>query len=465
MAHEITVSWDASVTPGVTYNLYRGNAPGNESPTAYATGVTQDPQSPLTAVAVSTGGYAVYTGTIYNGTSNDLTGMKITVAGFTSSNNNGVFLCADSSGTSLLLANPNATPETNSATAQPRPYFTDVAVLQGHSYTYEITSVSFGVESADSVEVVSPVVPFPPSPGPVQGLAGLASFEVLAGSAATNTGASVIAGDVGVWPGTSLTGFGAPALISGLLHAGDFVAQAAQAALTTAYNDAAGRAGAVALTGDIGGQTLTPGVYVASSSLGITGTLILDAQGNPDAVWVFQIGSTLTTAVNNSNVIVINGGADQNVFWQVGSSATLNGGTIFAGVLMAQASITVNAGVTVNGQLLARTGAVTLDDDTIILRLQDTVALYASNTFFPAGAVIFDCATQTYQQAQNSGTTGATRPAFNPIVGGTTADGTITWVTLDPVLVTISGPLPPSPPNTPPAPPAGPTNPAISSED
>jgi hypothetical protein len=260
-------------------------------------------------------------------------------------------------------------------------------------------------------------------------------------------------------------GFGAPALISGLLHAGDFVAQAAQAALTVAYNDAAGRAGAVTLPGDIGGSTLTPGVYNSASSLGITGTLILDAQGNPDAVWVFQIGSTLTTAVDNSTVIVVNGGSDQNVFWQVGSSATLNAGTIFAGVLMAQASITVNAGVTINGQLLARTGAVTLDADTIILRLQDTVASYASNTFVAAGSVIFDCATQTYQQVLTGGTTGATRPAFNATLGGLTTDGTVVWIDIDPTLVTISLPLPPSPPNTPPTPPAGPTNPRIASED
>lgn len=465
MTHEITVSWDPSPTPGASYVLFRGTAPGNESPTPYASGVTQDPQSPLSAVAASVSGSAVYTGTIFNGASNALSGMLVTVAGCTSGANNGKFLCTLSSATQLTLSNPNAVAESESgASAQPRPYFTDTNVLQGKIYVYEIAAVVGGVQSLDSVEVISPPVPYFPTPNVVD-VSAASSFEVLAGSTATNTGASQIAGDVGVYPGTNLTGFGAPATVSGVLHAGDFVAQAAQAALTMAFNDAMSRAGAVTLSGDIGGQTLTPGVYNSASSLAITGTLTLDAQGDPNAVWIFQIGSTLTTAVSNSTVLLINGAQAQNVFWAVGSSATLNGGTYFAGTIMAQASISVSAAMNVNGRLLARTGAVTLNDDAIQMFLSATLGLYNSNSFYSIGTVIFDCATQTFQQATTDGTTGATRPKFNTAIGATTQDGTEVWVSIDPILPVVVTGLPPSPPNTPPAPPAAPTNPAISSED
>ncbi len=464
MAHEITVSWDASATPGATYNIFRGSAPGNESPTPYATGIAQDAPSALSAVAATVNGVAVYTGTIFNGANDALAGMEITITGFANSVNNGTHRCTLSSATSLTLVNASAVAESASASAQPRPYFTDTNVIQGKVYVYEITSVVQGVESLDSVEIVSPPVPFEPTPSAVD-VALASSFEVLAGSTVTNTGQSTIAGDVGVSPGTSITGFDPPTVFAGVLHSNDFVAQAAQRALTAAYNDAAGRAGAVTLTGDIGGQTLTPGVYNSASSLAITGVLTLDAQGNPDAVWIFQIGSTLTTAVSNSVVELINGAQAQNVFWQVGSSATLNGGTYFSGTIMAQASITANANVNVNGRLLARTGAVTLDADSIQMFLGAALAIYAPNTFYSYGTIVFDCVSQTYQQVAVEGTSGATRPTFSSVIGQTTQDGTILWVSLDPPLVVVTAGLPPSPPNTAPAPPAGPTNPQISSED
>lgn len=467
MAHEITVSWDASPTPGATYNIYRGTAPGNEGATPYATGVTQDPMSALTSVAASVGGSAVYQGTIFHGAGDALAGMTATVTGFVNAANNGVFQVSLSTATSLTLSNTAAVAESASADVQPRPYFTDANVFQGKVYVYEITSVVMGIESRDSIEIVAPPVPFLPSPGHVD--VGVAvGFEVLAGSAATNTGASVIAGDVGVSPGTSLTGFGPPANVTGVLHSNDFVAQAAQRALTAAYTDAASRGGAVAIPADIGGSVLTPGVYVASSSLAITGELVLDAQGNPNAVWIFQIGSTLTTASGNSVVVLANGAQAANIFWQVGSSATLNGGggagTFFAGTIMALVSITATSGVTVNGRLLARTGAVTLDTDSLIMFFSAVLAIYASSTHYDLGTIIFDCATQTYQQVAIEGTSGATRPTFSAIVGVTTQDGSITWVALDPPFTVVSTGLPPSPPNTSPTPPAGPTNPRISSE-
>ena len=189
------------------------------------------------------------------------------------------------------------------------------------------------------------------------------SFAVLAGSGITNTGPTTITGDVGTFPTPTETGFGSVTII-GTNHIGDAVTQAAKTDLVTAYNDAASRTPATTVSGDIGGQTLTPGVYNSSSSLGITGTLTLDAQGDPNAVFIFQIGSTLTTA-SGSSVVLINGAQACNVFWQIGSSATLGTGSTFQGTILALASITATTGVVVTGRLLARNGAVTLDTNTI----------------------------------------------------------------------------------------------------
>jgi hypothetical protein len=200
-------------------------------------------------------------------------------------------------------------------------------------------------------------------------LGSASSFAVLGGSTVTNTGATVLDGDAGVSPGTAMTGFleapGPVIFLSGAIHAGDAVAAQAQSDLTTAYNALAGLPCNTNLTGqDLGGKTLAPGVYCFSSSAQLTGTLFLDAQGNSNAVFIFQIGSTLTTA-SNSSVVMINGGRVCNVFWQVGSSATLGTGTAFAGSILAYASITLTTGVSLSGRALARTGAVTMDTDTV----------------------------------------------------------------------------------------------------
>jgi hypothetical protein len=152
--------------------------------------------------------------------------------------------------------------------------------------------------------------------------------------------------------------------VFGTIHAADAVAAQAQVDLTAAYNDAAGRTPATALPGDIGGMTLTPGVYNASSSLGITGTVTLDGQGDPNAVFIIQVGSALTTA-SGSVVNLINGAQACNVFWQVGSSATLGTGSTFNGNILALTSITATTGANVNGRLLARNGAVTLDTNVV----------------------------------------------------------------------------------------------------
>ena len=198
------------------------------------------------------------------------------------------------------------------------------------------------------------------------GLGTADSYAVLAGTTVTNTGPSLIRGNLGVSPGTAVTGFPPGIVIAGTIHAADANAAGAQADLTIAYNDAAGRTPSATLTsGFIGaGQTLAPGVYNATSSLDVGGSLTLDAQGDPNAVFIFQAGSTLVTDTGTM-IHLTNGAQACNVFWQVGSSATLNTSTTFQGTILALASISVLTGDTITGRALARNGAVTLDDDTI----------------------------------------------------------------------------------------------------
>ncbi len=191
------------------------------------------------------------------------------------------------------------------------------------------------------------------------------TFAVLAGSTVTSTGGTAVNGDLGVSPGTAVTGF-PPGLVNGAIHAGDSAAAQAQLDLTTAYNDAAGRTvGAVTVAGNLGGQTLTPGLYKSTSSLEISsGDLTLDAQGDANAVFIFQMASTLTTT--SGRQVILSGGAKAaNVFWQVGSSATLGTTSVFKGTIMADQSITLTTGATLDGRALARIAAVTLDANTI----------------------------------------------------------------------------------------------------
>ena len=194
-------------------------------------------------------------------------------------------------------------------------------------------------------------------------------FGVLAGTTVTNTGPSVIAGNVGVSPGIAVVGF-PPGIVlpPGTIHAGDAVAAQAQVDLTTAYNTLQGLPSQVDLTGqDLGGQVLLPAVYRFATSAQLTGVLTLNGLGNTASQFVFQIGSTLTTA-SNSAVLLINGANGNNVYWAVGSSATLGTNSVFAGNIVALTSITLNTGASITcGRALARNGAVTLDNNTITL--------------------------------------------------------------------------------------------------
>jgi Ice-binding-like len=189
-----------------------------------------------------------------------------------------------------------------------------------------------------------------------------ASFSVLAGSTVTNTGPTTMFGDLGLSPGSSVTG--APQVL-GATHVDDAVAIGAKNALTTAFNDAAGRPSNGSAGTDLAGQVFLPGVRSASSSLLLSaGSVTLDAQGDPNAVFVFQIGSTLITG-SSTSVLLAGGAQACNVFWEVGSSATLGTGTRFVGTIMALATITANTAATIHGRLLARNGAVNLDTNTI----------------------------------------------------------------------------------------------------
>ena len=189
------------------------------------------------------------------------------------------------------------------------------------------------------------------------------SFAVLGGSTVTSTGATRISGDVGVSsPGVSVTGFPPGTTTGGGHHVGDPAANQAQRDAQTAYAALADQACTMPLTGqDLGGKRLLPGVYCFTSSAQLTGQLALDARGNPGAVWVFRIASTLTTAPNAS-VVMSKSGRAGNVFWQVGTAATLGTGTAFIGNILAQSSITMNTGASLSGRALAR-AAVTMDSN------------------------------------------------------------------------------------------------------
>jgi hypothetical protein len=194
------------------------------------------------------------------------------------------------------------------------------------------------------------------------------TLAILASTAVNSTGETVVTGDIGLSPGSSVGGF-PPAIINGTIHINDAIATQAQLDLTAAYNDAAGRTATdiVTLSGNIGGLTLTPGLYKSTSSLAISsGELTFDAKGNANAIFIIQVASSLTTT--SGRQVILTGGANAaNIFWQVGSSATFGTTSVFKGNVMAMESITFNTGATLDGCALARNGEIVLDANTITL--------------------------------------------------------------------------------------------------
>lgn len=190
------------------------------------------------------------------------------------------------------------------------------------------------------------------------------SFVVLAGTTVTNTGSTVLNGDLGLSPGSAVIGF-PPGVVNGQQQVANPIAVQAQVDLTAAYTDAAGQTPVTTVPTELGGTTKTPGIYDSTAgTFTITGALTLDAQGDPDAVFIFKTASTLITA-GASSINLVNGAQACNVFWQVGSSATLGTTSAFRGNILALTSATVTTGATVEGRVLTRNGAVTLDTNTI----------------------------------------------------------------------------------------------------
>jgi type VI secretion system secreted protein VgrG len=276
---------------------------------------------------------------------------------------------------------------------------------------------------------VLPIVGADAAQAPV-GLGTATSFAVLAGSGITNTGSTTISGDVGTHPTPSMTGFDT-VTVTGAKHPADAVALQAKNDLTTAYNTAAAATPTTAVATELGGRTLTPGVYGADT-LGITGVLTLDTLGDPNAVFIFQASSTLITA-SNSSVIVLDGAVACNVYWQVGTSATLGTSSRFIGTVLASTSITATTGATIQGRLLAQTGAVTLHTNTIT---RPVCAPAATTTTTPAASTTTSTsAPSTTTTVPGGGTSvpggsgvapggpSPSTPAVTPPAGGTTPSG------------------------------------------
>ncbi len=321
----------SSTSPAVT-------ASGVDAPAAAPAVSSTSPANNAKGVAVSDRVFATFT--------KPMDGSTITTATFT-------------------LTGPSVTPIAGTVTChQATAIFTPAMDLR--PTTRFTATIKAGVKDLAGNPLVSDFVwHFTTGQAPVR-LRSAAPFAVLAGSTVTNTALlTTVNGDLGVSPGTAVTGF-PPGVVNGTMHRGDPVAAQAKLDLTTAYNDAAGRSvGPVSVAGNLGGMTLHPGLYKSTSSLEISsGDLTLDAQGDANAVFIFQMASTLKTTAGRQ--VILSGGAKAaKIYWQVGSSATLGTTSVFKGNILAYASITMDTGATLDGRALAQTGAVTLDGNTI----------------------------------------------------------------------------------------------------
>jgi hypothetical protein len=260
-----------------------------------------------------------------------------------------------------------------------------------------------------------------------------AAYAVLGGSAVTNTGATTLDGSLGLWPGTSITGFPPGRVLApGTINATNAAAQQAKADLTGAYLNAAGRSVDTTTRADLANLKLQAGVYAgpSRSALGLTGPLVLDGAGDMTSVFIFRTDSTLTTA-SSSTVTLINGAQECNVFWQVGSSATLGTDSVFRGNILALASVTVTTGVVVHGRALARNAAVTLDTDTFVKptcaqpvnTTGTTPTTAGSEITFPNDLVVTPTGVGTPNPMTTGGGDGTTPPGTPGTGNGSTPPG------------------------------------------
>ena len=255
------------------------------------------------------------------------------------------------------------------------------------------------------------------------GLGTAGTYSVLGGQTVTNTGPSTLSGDLGVSPGTAITGF-PPGTVGGATHAGDAQAAQAQSDLVIAYDDTAGRAPTASVAGDLVGQTLNAGVYKSTGPLALSGTLTLDGQGNPNAVFIFQIASTLITA-SASNVNVINGAEACHVYWQVGTTATLGTTSSFKGTIMALTSVTVATGTVVEGRALARNGQVSLDNNTFTTPgCDNTPPVTRAPTTTASAADTVTSAEDTAAAAEDTATLSASGSGAEAVPSGSGEEGT-----------------------------------------
>ena len=310
----------------------------------------------------------------------------------------------------------------------------------GASHTAGIAHISAAGGRVSSLAAVCGQVPVP--------LASTASYAVLASSTVTSTGATTLTGNLGLSPGTSVTGF-PPGTITGTKNVTTPGAAGAEANLTIAYNNASSRSNCpVSVAGNIGGQTLTPGLYRSTSSLAISsGDLTLSGGGNPDGVFIFQVASALTTT-SGRTVILTDGAQAANVFWQIGSSATLGTTSVMKGTVMAHDSISMLTGSVLNGRAMAETGEVSLAGTTIVVPTNTSTPTYpvtftesglpaATSWSMSYGGVWSSSSTTTIVFRVVSGTYAYTTdvtgyiaaPAFGTItVGGAAASQAITFV-------------------------------------
>ncbi|MDZ7859169.1 MAG: ice-binding family protein [Candidatus Krumholzibacteriota bacterium] len=242
--------------------------------------------------------------------------------------------------------------------------FRDTGLIPGMTYVYTVEALdcsqNASARSTPADTVITPGIP--PDASSILGCA--ADFATLAGTTITNTGGTEITGDIGLSPGTAITGF-PPGTYTGTLHINDTEANAAKLCLTTSYLYIEGQPPGATVAGNIGGQTLPPGTYTSSSTLAISsGDLTLDAGGDANAVFIFQIASDLTVTSGRQVILAGNAQAD-NVYWQAGSAVTLGTTSAFKGNILALDAVTLETGATLDGRVFARNGAVTLDDNAV----------------------------------------------------------------------------------------------------